>query len=157
MSLAAATRDAVRSHPFLLEALRAGVVNYAAAARFLDVGEEDAVVAALRRFGEDLAAHEPPTVDARVRMARGFGPGPADDALLTVGDTRLVPDAGSLTVIVATGTVGPTALRHVLGRLAATDTAVEAAGTDSETLVVAVPQREGPTALRTVEAAVQAD
>ena len=35
MSLAAETREAVRTHPFLLDALRAGVVNYNAAAAWL--------------------------------------------------------------------------------------------------------------------------
>jgi len=34
-SLAARTRDAVRDEPFLFDALRAGVLNYSAAARYL--------------------------------------------------------------------------------------------------------------------------
>ena len=51
MTVAAETREAVRDHPFLETALRAGVVNYTAAARFLDVGEEEAVAAALRQIG----------------------------------------------------------------------------------------------------------
>jgi len=43
MSVAERTRAAVREEPFLHDALRAGVVNYRAAARYLDVGDEDAV------------------------------------------------------------------------------------------------------------------
>ena len=48
MSLAAETRAAVRARPWLLEALRAGVVNYAAAAESLDVdGDTDSIATAL--------------------------------------------------------------------------------------------------------------
>ncbi|MFT4958602.1 MAG: hypothetical protein ACI9EZ_001934, partial [Halobacteriales archaeon] len=55
MSLAERTREAARARPFLVEGLRAKVVNYTAAARFLDVdGEVDAVATALRRYGEGL-------------------------------------------------------------------------------------------------------
>ena len=59
MSLASDTRDAVRRRSFLHAALAAGVVNYTAAARYLDVGEEEAVVAALRRYAEELTAEQP--------------------------------------------------------------------------------------------------
>ena len=49
MTVAERTRAAVRAEPFVYEALRAGVLNYTAAARYLDVGDESAVSAALRR------------------------------------------------------------------------------------------------------------
>ena len=144
MSLAEATRDAVRARPFLLAALRAGVVNYAAAARYLDVGDEDAVVAALRRFAEDLGPYEPPAADARVTMQRGLGDGDPAEALLVVGETALV----------AAGDVGPAALRRALGRLDAHDLPVRAAAVDADSLVVVLESRDGPRALREVEAAV---
>jgi hypothetical protein len=52
VTLAAEAREAVRRRPFLYDALGAGVVNYSAAARLLDVdGETDAVVG--RRDGPD--------------------------------------------------------------------------------------------------------
>jgi hypothetical protein len=55
MNVAERTREAVRRRPFLHDALAAGVVNYAAAAEFLDVDRgDDAVTAALRRYADDL-------------------------------------------------------------------------------------------------------
>ncbi len=157
MSVAKRTRAAVRARPFLHDALRAGVCNYTAAARYLDVGDVDAVSAALRRYAEELPDYEPPAgeADARVRMESGFGPGDPAEALLVVGDTALVPDSGSLTAIVATGAVYPGLLRDALGRLAASDVAVEAAGCDDSTLCVVVARRDGPNALRVVEEAVE--
>ena len=74
MTLAADTRAALRRRPFLHDALRAGVVNYAAAARLLDVdGEQSAVVAALRRYAETLPAYAETARDARVTMRSGLG------------------------------------------------------------------------------------
>src|SRR6056297_2372029 len=56
MSVAAATREAVRDRPALYDALRAGVVNYTAAADALDVdGDREAIATALRRFAAELA------------------------------------------------------------------------------------------------------
>jgi len=154
MSLAAATRDAVRERPFLYDALRAGVVNYTAAARTLDVdGDTDAVATALRRFGEELSAGPVHESEARVAMRSGLGRDFKGDPLLAVGDTQF-GDGGSLTGIVASGDVSPAALGDVLGRLRAADVAVEAAAVGGETLVVVVPRRAGPDALRVVESAV---
>jgi hypothetical protein len=66
MSLASETRDAVRARPFLHDALAAGVVNYAAAARALDIGGDvDAITAALRRFAEELSDPDPPMATPR--------------------------------------------------------------------------------------------
>ncbi|MFB6084550.1 MAG: hypothetical protein ABEJ94_09930 [Halorientalis sp.] len=159
MSLAERTREAVRTHPFLHEGLRAGVVNYTAAARFLDLGTDDdeAVVAALRRYAEDLAEYDADGVDARVSMESGLGAvgdGEFDEALLTVGDTAVVPREGQLTGILATGDVDATALAHVLGHLRAEDVAVEAAGVAGDALLVVVQRRAGADAVRAVEAAL---
>ncbi len=157
MSLAERTREAVRANPFLYEALRAGVVNYTAAARFLDLGVDDreAVVAALRRYAEDLPEYDATGRDARVNMESGLGEADAADALLTVGETAYASDAGSKTAILVTGDVGVGALRHVLGHLGAEDVAVEAAGATTESMLVVVSRRDGPDALRAVEAAVE--
>ncbi|WP_415381072.1 hypothetical protein [Halosimplex sp. TS25] len=155
MTLAADTREAVRRHPFLFDALRAGVVNYSAAARFLDVdGETDAVVAALRRFAEDLPDYERPGTNPPVNMQSGLGEGDPADALLAVGDLALVPDEGSLTAITAGGDADAAALRQVLGRLETAAVPIEAAAVGGGSLVVVVGRREGPDAVRAVEDAL---
>jgi hypothetical protein len=155
MTVAAETRRAVRARPFLRDALRAGCVNYTAAARFLDLGEEEAVAAALRRYAEDLPDYERPAPDGRTRVNMRSGLGPTEDpgeALLGVGDTLLAPDAGDLTGITATGDgVDPRTLGGVLARLDAEGVAVGAAGATDGVLLVAVNRRDGPDALRYVE------
>lgn len=164
MSVAERTRTAVRDHPFLYDALRAGVVNYTAAARFLDVdkrADAEAVAAALRRYASELE-YRPPEGDARVTMESGFGVAAhgagtganAGDALLAVGDTSLVADEGSLSVVLATGDVGPETLRAVLGRCVAAGIDVDATGVAGNGLLVAVSRRDGPDTLQRVEDAV---
>lgn len=156
MSLAERTRAVAREHPFLVSALRADVLNYAAAARFLDVeGDPEAVATALRRFREDLPGYETPDRDARVTMHRGVGPGDPDEALLAVGDLALAPDGGDLTAVVASGEVDAAALGAALGRLAVEGVAVEAAAAGDGTLVVVVGARAGPDAIRAVEGALE--
>lgn len=152
MSLASETRRAVRDHPFLYEALRAGVVNYSAAARYLDVGDEDPVVAALRRYAEELPGLEDDTRDVRVTMHSGVGPAEDDaEPLFLVGDTALAADGGDATAVMATGEVDTTFLRRVLGRLSADGIDVEAAGVGGESLLVVVGRRDGPDAVRALE------
>ncbi|MFC5969895.1 hypothetical protein ACFPYI_00990 [Halomarina salina] len=178
-SLAAVTRDAVRDRPFLLDALQAGVLNYAAAARLLseevdalDGADEDTVTAALRRFRDELDAYERPRGEARVSMRSGVGrvdgvdgsagseeagggemSDAADRPLLRVGDTGYA-SGGSGTAIVATGEVSPAVLAQTLDRLRAAGVGVEAAAVAGESLVVVVDRRDGPDALRVVEACV---
>jgi hypothetical protein len=154
MSLAEATREAVRARPFLHDALRAGVVNYTAAARTLDVdGETDAVATALRRFAEEL---EPDTAEwaASVSMHSGLGRTDAVTGLLSVGEDAFAEGAGSLTGIVASGDCSARALGDVLGRLRVADIDVEAAAGTEGSLAVVVARRDGPDALRIVEDAV---
>ncbi|EFW92767.1 hypothetical protein ZOD2009_07854 [Haladaptatus paucihalophilus DX253] len=161
MSLAEATRNAVRRRPFLLEALRADVVNYTAAARFLadeiDVGDDtDAVSTALSRFADELPTYEIDSRDARVTMRSGLGRAddPAD-SLLVVGDAGFTPDSGSLTGVIAAGDVDCVAFSAVLSRLVAEDVDVVAAGV-AESLVVVVERRDGANAVRFVEDALDA-
>ncbi|QLH77976.1 hypothetical protein HZS55_12000 [Halosimplex rubrum] len=157
MTLAADTREAVRRHPFLYDALRARVVNYTAVARFLDVeGETDAVVAALRRFAEDLPDYERPGDSPPVSMRSGLGEGDPADAVLAVGDLALVPDGGSLTAITAGGEADAAGLRQVLGRLETAEVSVEAAAAGGGSLVVVVGRRDGADAVRAVEDALAA-
>lgn len=203
MSLAAETREAVRQRPFLLDALRAGVVNYTAAAEFLGLdGDAESIATALRRYAADLPAHATDARDTRVTMQSGVGlqrsagttspvdddgpVSPADDAgpadaagptdtagpadaerggdstadeaapLLSVAGTAVVPDAGSLTAVLATGEVDAAALAAVLDRLRIADVSVDAAGVAEDTLLVVVPRRAGAKTVRLVEAAVDA-
>lgn len=151
MSLAAETRAAVRRRPFLHDALRAGVVNYAAAARMLDVGsDEEAVAVALRRFAEDLPPSEPVDADVRVTMHGGLRP-TTTDPLLRVGDHGFSPGGGPLTGVLATGSVAPRGLAHVLDLLRTHGVDVTAAGVAGEALIVVVPRRNGAAAVRHVE------
>ena len=161
MSLASETREAVRARPFLSTALRAGVVNYSAAAALLDLdGDSEAVATALRRFAEDLPAYGPESRQAAVRMRSDVGRVSADtdaEPLLSVGDAGFAPDVdgGRLTAVVAVGAVDAAALATVLGRLSTAEVSVEAAGVAEESLVVVVPRRDGAGAVRAVEDALE--
>ena len=154
MTVAAEAREAVRERPFLETALRAGVVNYTAAARFLDVGDEEAVTAALRRYAEELDDHEPPDRRASVSMQSGVGPADGDDPLLSVGARAFAADGGEFTAVLAEGDVGATALADVLGRLRTAGVGVQAAAAADGTLAVVVGRRDGADAVRAVEAAL---
>lgn len=176
MSLASETRRAVRERPFLLAGLRAGVVNFTAAADFLGLdGDRDAVATALRRYADDLPDYDSEPRDARVTMQSGVavagdgeegagseapGDGNGDsDSVLSVAGAAVRPDGGPSTAVVATGTpkeVDAAALTTVLSRLAADGVSVDAAGVCDGTLLVVVDRREGATALRTVESALDA-
>jgi len=132
MSLAADTREAVRDRPFLLDALRAGVVNYAAAAAWLTStaglnGDEEAIAAALRRFRDDLPAYATAEHSASVSMRSGVGvvDGPSAlredaDVLLRVG-TVAVTDEGDDTALLLTGDVGARTLAAALDALVAVE------------------------------------
>jgi len=152
MTRAAATRAAIDDHPFLRRALRAGVVNHAAAARFLDEdGEEQAVAAAVRRYGEDLPAYESASRNAHVAMESGLGP--SDDGVLVVGGEGFAPGEGDLTALLASGDVDSRTLAAALERLHAAGVEPVAAGVADESLVVVVARSDGADALRVVERA----
>lgn len=166
MSLAEETRDAVRDRPFLQDALRAGVVNYTAAARFLaaDVdsatGDEgvEAIATALRRYRESLPEYHESSRGARVAMQSRLGAVESgEEALLAVGDATFAPDAGSLTGVVANGEVDAAALAGVLGRLRTAGVGPVAAGAADGSLVVVVERLDGPDAVRAVESALETD
>lgn len=148
MTLAERARTAAREHPFVHDALAAGVLNYSAAARFFNVGDQEAVAAALRRYGEQLDAPAAET-DVRVTMETGLGRG--GDGLLTVGETGFVPGEGSLTAILVSGSVSLRLFRRVLGRCETGDIDVLGAGYGDESILVVVERCDGPDALRFVE------
>ncbi|WP_266076474.1 DUF7523 family protein [Haladaptatus caseinilyticus] len=156
MSLAETTREAVRSRPFLYSALRAGILNYTATARFLsdEVGDDtDAISTALTRFADDVPDFHAERRDVRVVMQSGLGMAD-DDPLLVVGDAGFTPDSGSLTAVIAAGNVDAAALSHVLARLVTDDISVIAAAVAEESLVVVVERRDGANAVRGVEDAL---
>lgn len=158
MSLAARTREAAADRPFLVDALGAGVVNYTAAARFLDVdGDVDAVATALRRFADELPTYETEARETRVTMQSGLGEAAdSEDALLVVGDSAIAPTGGSLRGVLVTGDVDHAALATVLRCLSTADVPVEAAGTAGDALLVVVDRHAGADAVRTVEDALEA-
>lgn len=157
MSLADRTRRAAREHPFVVDALRAGVVNYAAAARYLDVdGDTDAVATALNRFAADLDASPEDAGTGSVRMHRGVSPVEGTgEGLLSVGEQCYAADGGRLTGLVATGDPGPLALERTLGRLRVEGIEVAAAGVAADGLAVVVEGGDGAAALRILEDVLQ--
>ncbi len=158
MSVAAETRDAVADHPFLLRALRAGIVNYTAAARFLDLeGETDAIATALRRYADELPDHETESRDVRVRMERGFGriDDARESAMLVVGTTAFGSVGDEQTAIVATGEVDSEALAATLERFTIEGIEPVGAGVAEEALFIIVDRRDGADAVRAVEAALE--
>jgi len=154
MTVAARTREAVRARPFLHDALAAGVVNYTAAARSLDVGEVEAVATALRRYAEELTV-ERAGADATVRMESGLGRTDQAEGLLRVGETVFAPGEGSLTAVLASGPIPVDAFREALGRCEIAGVGVKAAGYTGETLLVVVGRQDGPETLQLVESACQ--
>ena len=158
-SLAERARAAVDSRPFLRDALRAGVVNYAAAARTLDVdGEADALATALRRYADELPAYDEESRRASVSMHSGIGlvdeDTTNDEPLLSINGTAY-GDGGKLTALLGSGDVDATVLSTVLHRLAADDIVPEAAGVADDALVIVVGRREGATAIRAIEDALE--
>lgn len=160
MTVAERTREVVRERPFLHDALAAGVVNYTAAARYLDVGDEETVAAALRRYARELDDGRRQG-DARIRMHRGVrrvetdeNADPGASGLLAVGGACFARDDGSLTAVFATGTVSARHLRRILGRCDTIDVDVVAAGMHESALVLVTERATGPTALRIVESTV---
>jgi len=157
MSLAADTREAVRERPTLYDALRAGVVNYTAAAERIDLdGDREAIATALRRFAESLDAPDTADRSLTVRMDRGIDLESADSLPAFDGDAvadALDAASASLTAIRASGDVDAALLSTVCDRLRIAEIDVLAAGVAGDTLVVLVPQRSGASALQLLEAA----
>ena len=146
-SLAAETRAAIDEQPFLRMALRAGICNVAAAARYLDVdGEVESIATAIRRYAEDLPDLETGDRNLRVRMEQGV-----DADVLVVNGSSIEAANGSGTAILATGDLGPGFFGSVLHRLAVAEVTVLGAGMGHDTMIVVVAPRYGATALRLVE------
>lgn len=156
MNTAAATRAAIDRLPWLRQALRAGLLNAAAVAAWLDIpADPEAVAAAVRRYGADLAPLEASEPSVTVRMRSGIGHDAAGgDPVLGVLGTAIGGAGDGLTGLVCTGEVDAPLLAVCLDRLAAASIVVDAAGIIASTAVIIVPQRDGPAALRIIEDAV---
>lgn len=149
-SLAAETRAAVDAHPFVRAAIRAGIVNFSATARFLDVdGGTEAIATALRRYADELSDLEPRDGAVRVTMQSGVGNG--DGTLLSVGGTSFAADSGSLTAILATGDVDGRLLGTIATRLADASVDVAGMGLTEGSVAVVVERSDATTALSVVE------
>ncbi|MFB6093763.1 MAG: hypothetical protein ABEJ77_02330 [Halanaeroarchaeum sp.] len=145
-SLAAQTREAVDAHPFVRDALRAEVLNFAAAARYLDVeGGQEAIATALRRYAAELPPIQSRDGAVRVTMRRGIDP---DEPILAVGD-RL--PAASSTAVLAVGDVDARLAATVADRLAASDVGIEGLGLVGDGLIAVVERGGGRVALDAVE------
>jgi hypothetical protein len=165
MSLAERTRDAAIDNPFLVDALRAGVTNYSAAARYLDVdGDPNAVATALRRFADDLPERDPTAHDVRVTMERGVGhlpdsnaeDAPASEVLLAAGGTAFGATDDRKTAVLATGDVDLAGVRAALDALAVRDVTVNALAHADDVLVVVLPRLDAANGLRAIEGAFDA-
>ncbi|MBS3760415.1 DUF7523 family protein [Halodesulfurarchaeum sp.] len=145
-SIAAETRRAVDTMPYLRYALRAGVVNYTEAARQLDIAAETgAVASALRRYAAELPPLETSERTVRVRMEREVSA--ADTDISAVGQ-----EATDRTIITLEGEIDAGRFGRVLSALGPTGVTVRGAEFASETGSVLVDQGDGSTALRSVEA-----
>ncbi|WP_299237269.1 DUF7523 family protein [Natronomonas sp.] len=156
MTIAADARAAVRACPFVYDGLRAGVLNYTAAARFLDVGDAEAVGAALRRYAEELDDFSGDDAKGRASVSMRSGVAKSEDGtgLLSVGGVSFAVGGGEHTAIVATGSFGAEALEAALGRLRTAGVGVVAAAGTEGSVTVVVGRREGPDAVRAVEDAL---
>lgn len=157
MTVAADARAAVRAHPFLYTALEADIVNYTAAAEFLDVGETDAVAAALRRYADAVGDYGEESRRVSVTMRSGVGETDDGEGLLGVGGRTFSVGDGDLIAVIATGDVEPSGLEAVLGRLRTADIDPVAVGGTEGHAVVVVDRRSGPGAVRALEGALKGE
>jgi len=144
-SIAARTRRAVDRTPSVRQALRAGVLNYTAAARRLDLdADPDAVASALRRYEADLPPLEASERTVRVRMD-----GRPDESLLSVAGED--GETADQTALLLTGALGPGPFGRAVAALAAASLVVTGAGYVEEQAVILVPDADGSAALQVVE------
>ena len=151
MSVAAATREAIRAHPFLLDAMRLDILNFTAAARFLDVGETEAVAAALRRMSADLSPAHSTSDELRVRMDRGIEAVDREEALLQIGEVGFGRGDGPHTGITVTGASDARTVGTILLRLANADIELIAVASTSKQFILIVPSASAATTIRCVE------
>lgn len=149
MNTAERTRAALRRYPFLTLALRAGTLNYQATARFLDIGEPDAVAAALRRHEGSVAELSTTAVRVQVRLERRID---TDEHLAWEGMGGDAP----YSALRVQGDPPPGLLGLVVWALVLADIDIAGLHYDGSEAVVLVPDRAGPDGVRLIEALAEA-
>ncbi len=135
MSLAASTRRKVKNTPYLYDALRAGIVNYSAAARMLDLeGEDTAVSVSLQRLSKDLSPLEMSSVDANITIN-------SDEVKQRVK-------------ILIEGSVDAKILSHLILVCHMNEIHVREASMEDKKINIVVGWKDGPNSLRLIEMAL---
>ena len=144
-SIAARTRRAVDRAPFLREALRAGILNYTAAARRLEVdAAPDAVASALRRYEADLPPLEDADRTVRVRMDGD----PSASILSVAGEDGM---GEGQTALLLSGDLDPGTFGRAVVALQSASVSVTGVGYVADQGVILVSDADGSAALRVVE------
>lgn len=148
MSLASRTRDTVKKYPCIHEALRTGVINYSAAARFLPVsGDTEAIASALRRYAEELPDPTPKPRDISITMHTSY----PDQLTGLPAEIPEPSDEGPVTWLCVSGDITPVLVGSVLLGCKIHEIPVLAVTATDGTAVLSVPRSAGAAALRCME------
>ncbi len=144
MSLASRTRETVKKYPCIHEALRAGVINYSAAARYLPIsGDTEAIASALRRYGEQLDNQTDQYFDLSITMHTSYP--------LQLTDLPPTIEKDSVTWLCVSGDITPIVVGSLLLGCKSHEIPVHAVSANERTAVICVPRTSGATALRCIE------
>lgn len=156
MSLAEETRSAVHHRPYLLTALRAGIVNYAAAARTLGISEDtEAVATALRRYADELPPATTESRQARVSIESNIESLHQSGLVSTTIQDHFT-DKESQTAVLVEGDIDAATLEHALALLRTNKITVTAASVTPEHMVIIVNRLDASHVIRLVEEALDA-
>ena len=136
MSLAAITRRAVRKTPYLYDALRAGIVNYSAAARMLNLeGQDAAISVSLQRLSKELPPLEVASIDANITISSD--------------------ETKQRAKIVIEGPVDAKALSHLILVCHMNEIRIIEASVVMGEIDIVVEWKDGPNSLRLIERALE--
>ena len=136
MSLAAITRRAVRKTPYLYDALRAGIVNYSAAARMLNLeGQDAAISVSLQRLSKELPPLEMASIDASITISSD--------------------ETKQRAKIVIEGPVDAKALSHLILVCHMNEIRIIEASVVMGEIDIVVEWKDGPNSLRLIERALE--
>ncbi|MFL2520896.1 MAG: hypothetical protein ACJ0QU_00715 [Halobacteriales archaeon] len=136
MSLAAITRRAVRKTPYLYDALRAGIVNYSAAARMLNLeGQDAAISVSLQRLSKELPPLEMASIDANITISSD--------------------ETKQRAKIVIEGPVDAKALSHLILVCHMNEIRIIEASVVMGEIDIVVEWKDGPNSLRLIERALE--
>lgn len=148
MSLASQTRETVKNHPCIHEALRAGVINYSAAARFLPIaGDTEAIASALRRYEEQLASPTTQSRDVSISMHSSY---PSEQAGFSEENPSDI-DTETVTWLCVSGNISPAFVGSLLLGCKSHEIPIHAVSANEGTAVICVPRSTGAAALRCIE------